>query len=54
MPAGEYLAVAMDYMEVDAWQDPEFLAALKSDATRVSIREGAAGTVSLKVVVPKQ
>ncbi len=53
MPAGEYLAVALDYMEVNAWQDPEFLASLKPDATRVTIREGAAGSVALKVVVPK-
>ena len=53
MPAGEYLAVALDYMEVDAWQDPEFLASLKTAATRVTIREGQAGNVSLKVVVPK-
>jgi len=54
MPAGEYLAVALDYMEVNAWQDPEYLASLKEHATRVTIREAAAATVSLKVVVPKQ
>lgn len=53
MPAGEYLAVALDYMEVNAWQDPEFLAALKADATRITIREGTGNTVALKVVLPK-
>ena len=53
MPAGEYLAVALDYMEVNAWQDPEFLASLKADATRITIREGTGNTVALKVVVPK-
>ena len=53
MPAGEYLAVALDYMEVNAWQDPEFLASLKADAARITIREGTGNTVALKVVVPK-
>jgi hypothetical protein len=53
MPAGEYLAVALDYMEVNAWQDPEFLASLKADATRITVREGTGNTVALKVVVPK-
>jgi hypothetical protein len=53
MPAGEYLAVALDYMEVNAWQDPEFLASLKESATRVTIGEGAAASVSLKVIAPK-
>lgn len=54
MPAGEYLAVALDYMEVNAWQDPEYLASLREAATRVTIREASPATLSLKVVVPKQ
>lgn len=54
MPAGEYLAVALDYMEVNTWQDPEYLASLREAATRVTIREASPATLSLKVVVPKQ
>ena len=54
VPAGEYLAVALDYMEVNAWQDPEYLASLKESASRVTIREAAPANLSLKVVVPKQ
>jgi hypothetical protein len=52
LPAGEYLAVARDYIEVDAWQDPEFLEALRKEATRVTIAEGAARSVPLKVGAP--
>jgi hypothetical protein len=54
MPAGDYLAIARDYIEVDAWQDPDFLESLRKDATKVTIAEGAAQSVSLKVNVPKQ
>jgi hypothetical protein len=54
MPAGEYLAVALDYMEVDAWQDPEYLESLRRYATKLTIGEGAASApLALKVVVPK-
>jgi protocatechuate 3,4-dioxygenase beta subunit len=54
LPAGEYLAVARDYIEVDAWQDPEFLEALRKEATRVTIAEGAARSVPLKVAAPER
>jgi hypothetical protein len=54
LPAGDYLAVALDYIEVDAWQDPEYLESVRRYARRVTISEGAAQTVSLKVVVPEQ
>lgn len=53
MPPGEYLALALDYMEVDAWQDPEYLESLRRYAERVTINEGGAHTLALKVVVPK-
>lgn len=53
MPAGDYLAVALDYMEVDAWQDPEYLESLRRHAERVTISEGGAHSLALKVVIPK-
>jgi hypothetical protein len=52
LPTGDYLAIARDYIEIDAWQDPDFLESLRKDATRVTIAEDAARSVSLKVVVP--
>ena len=53
LPAGEYLAVALDYMEVDAWQDPDFLESLRRHATRATIADATPQTVALKVVAPK-
>jgi hypothetical protein len=54
LPAGDYLAVALDYIEADAWQDPEYLESVRRYAQRVTIAEGGAEMVTLKVVVPKQ
>lgn len=54
MPAGEYLAVAMEYMEVDAWQDPEFLESLRRHGTKLAIADGGSQSVSLRVVVPER
>jgi protocatechuate 3,4-dioxygenase beta subunit len=46
---GDYLAVALE--SVESWQasDPEFLEELRSRATRVTIREGQAEMLNLKV-----
>ena len=54
LPAGEYLAIALDYVEDGAWNDPEYLEVLKRDAEKVTIGEGTSQTVSLKLVTPKQ
>jgi len=54
LPSGEYLAVALDYVEDGAWNDPEYLDALKQDAVRVTISDGSSQTVALKLVIPKQ
>ena len=52
LPAGEYLAVALDYVENDAWQDPEYLESLREKATKVTIVEGASEAVALRIVRP--
>ncbi len=54
LPAGEYLAIALDYVEDGAWNDPEFLESLRRDARKVTLPDGGSETVSLKVVAPKQ
>jgi hypothetical protein len=54
MPAGDYLAIALDYMEIDAWQDPEYLESLRRHATRVSIPVGGSQTVTLRLTVPEK
>jgi hypothetical protein len=54
LPAGDYLAIALDYVEDGAWNDPEFLESLRRDARKVTLADGGSETVPLKVVVPKQ
>jgi protocatechuate 3,4-dioxygenase beta subunit len=54
LPAGEYLAIALDYVEDGAWNDPEYLESLRRDAKKVTLADGASETVALKVTVPKQ
>ena len=44
----------MDYVEKDARQDPEFLAALREHAGRVTIPDGGAASENLELVVPKK
>jgi hypothetical protein len=53
LPAAEYLAAAVDYIENGEWNDPEYLASLRDVATKVSLPEGDSKTVRLKLVAPK-
>jgi len=50
LPAGSYLATAVDYLETGAEGDPELLAKLVDGATRVSMGEGETKSLSLRVV----
>jgi hypothetical protein len=52
LPAGEYLATALDYVEELSWNDPAFLESLRIHAQRVLLGDGAAQSVSLKIVSP--
>ena len=54
LPAGDYLGIALDYMEVDAWHDPEYLESLRRYATRITIPDGGTETATLKLVVPEK
>ncbi|HEY0873347.1 MAG TPA: carboxypeptidase-like regulatory domain-containing protein [Vicinamibacterales bacterium] len=47
---GDYLAIALDYIESSQANDPEFLESLRSRATRVSVLEGQPQTLTLRVV----
>jgi hypothetical protein len=53
LPAGEYLVLAQDYVEDGAWNDPEYLESLREQAQHVTLADGAAEVVSLKLVPPK-
>jgi hypothetical protein len=49
LPAGTYLAIAVDYVPQGEWGDPELLDRLKSNAKRFTLDEGAAHTLDLKL-----
>ncbi|HMD34001.1 MAG TPA: carboxypeptidase-like regulatory domain-containing protein [Vicinamibacterales bacterium] len=46
---GAYLAVALDYVEDGIWNDPEFLESMRGYATKLTLTEGEARTVALKL-----
>ena len=47
VPPGDYLIAPIDYAQTGAWDDPDFLKALQDNATKVTVREGAAASVNL-------
>jgi hypothetical protein len=49
LPAGAYLAVAVDYLPQGEWGDPEILDRLKSKARRFTLGDGATQTLDLKL-----
>jgi len=50
LPPGDYLVVAVDYLERGQAEDQEFLTAMRAKATAVSLAEGEAKPVNLKLV----
>jgi hypothetical protein len=49
---GEYLAVAVDYVEENTWADPEYLESIRQFGASFRIDEGDARDVPLRVVTP--
>jgi hypothetical protein len=52
LPAGDYLAVAVDYLEENSWNDPEYLESLRAYAERFALNDGAVQTLTVKIVNP--
>ena len=50
LPAGQYYAIAVDYLPQGEWGDPELLDRLKSKAKRFTLGDGATQTLDLKLV----
>jgi hypothetical protein len=50
LPAGQYLAVALDYVEEGLWNDPEFLQSLRDLAERVTVAEVGTHSLPLKLI----
>jgi carboxypeptidase family protein len=49
VPPDDYLAVALEYVEPGQENDPELLERLRASATAITIHEGQAKTISLKL-----
>jgi hypothetical protein len=52
LPPGDYLAVALDYLEDNAWNDPEYLESLRTQADRFTLGDGGAHTLALRLAAP--
>jgi len=50
LPAGDYYAIALDYVEQGTQTDPEFLERFKEHATEFSISEGETKSLDLKLI----
>ena len=52
LPPGEYLAVAVDYVEEGTWNDASFIESLREHAEPFTLAEGETRTVVLKLLTP--
>jgi len=52
LPAGEYLAVALGYVEDGVWNDPEYLESIRRYAQKLTLKEGGSQSPALKLVTP--
>jgi hypothetical protein len=53
LPAGQYLAVAIDYVEEGMWNDPQYLESISRYGQRLSLGEADTQTVALKLITPR-
>lgn len=51
---GDYLAVALEYIEDGSWNEPEYLESLRGGAIRFTVGEGESQTLVLKLTTRKQ
>lgn len=52
LPPGEYLAVAVDYVQEGMWNDPEYLESIRRYGQKITLTDGATQPISLKIVTP--
>jgi protocatechuate 3,4-dioxygenase beta subunit len=52
LPPGDYLAVAVEYVEEGAWNDPEYLDSLRRHGQRITLGDAESRVLSLKPVTP--
>ena len=49
LPPGEYRVIALDYLDSNEWNSPEFLDSIRSKATTFSVNEGESKSVDLRI-----
>jgi hypothetical protein len=49
LPPGEYRMIALDYLDQNEWNSPEFLDGIRSKATTFSVNEGESKSVDLNI-----
>jgi hypothetical protein len=52
LPPGDYLAVAVDYVEDGAWNEPEYLDSIRRHGQRLTLSEAESRSLTLKPVTP--
>jgi protocatechuate 3,4-dioxygenase beta subunit len=50
LPPGEYLAVAVDYVQEGMWNDPDYLESLRRYSQKFTLLDGTSQAVALKLV----
>ena len=53
LPPGEFLAVAVDYVEDGQWNDPEYLESVRRYGQKITLLDAQAQSVSLRVIKPE-
>jgi hypothetical protein len=53
LPPGEYLAVAVDYVQEGMWNDPEYLESIRRYGQRITLADAASQPTTLKIVKPE-
>lgn len=54
LPAGEYLAVAVDTVEEGQWNEPEYLESIRRYGQKLALSDAASQSIALKLVAPDQ
>ena len=52
LPPGEYLAVAVDYVEEGVWNDPEYLDSIRTHGQRLTLADAESKSLTLKPITP--
>ncbi len=52
LPPGDYLAVALDYVEEGQWNDAEYLESIRRHGQRLTLGDAESRSLSLKLVTP--